>query len=108
MRSELADDEDMHELIREFVLALPARTVMMRDLASAREHESLRAIAHQLKGAGGGYGYPAITQAAARLESDIVAGASETAVLASMASLIEYCQAAVAELGPDPAVRTGS
>lgn len=103
LRSEFADDEDMRELILEFVLELPARTATMRGLAVDNDRESLRAVAHQLKGAGGGYGYPAITQAAARLESAIRAGTSDSELLERLESLIEYCEAAVTELAPDPA-----
>ncbi len=104
MRSELADEEDMRELILEFVMELPGRSAQMRALTSADSRESLRAMAHQLKGAGGGYGYPAITQAAARLEHRILSQSSETELLESLQTLIGCCDAAVAGIASDPTV----
>ncbi|MCC5866939.1 MAG: Hpt domain-containing protein [Gammaproteobacteria bacterium] len=102
MRSELADDEDMRELIVEFVTGLPARTATMRNLASTNQVEALRAIAHQLKGAGGGYGYPLISQTAASLEHAILAQAPESVLLERLAALIGCCETAVTGLAPDP------
>ncbi len=105
MRSELADDNDIRELIEEFVGELPARYAQMRALTSLSDRESLRAMAHQLKGAGGGYGYPAITQAAAHLERAILGGGSQIEVVDRLEALVGCCDAAVAGMAGD---RTGT
>ena len=102
MRSELADDEDMRELILEYVSELPVRTATMRGLAAANQLEALRAIAHQLKGTGGGYGYPSITRAAASLEGAIVAEAPESVLLERLELLIGCCESAVTGLVRNP------
>lgn len=66
--STLAGDPDMHELVREFVDALPGKASQLQDMLAARDIESLARLAHQLKGSAGGYGFPAITDHAAQLE----------------------------------------
>ncbi len=40
----------------------------MEEAVRASDFEALRRTAHQLKGSGGGYGYPILTQKAAILE----------------------------------------
>ena len=40
----------------------------MEDAILAGDFEALSTAAHQLKGSGGGYGYPILTERAARLE----------------------------------------
>jgi CheY-like chemotaxis protein len=67
--SAFADDPDMTEVVERFVAALPTRVAEMQ--AAARNPDSadtLRRLAHQMKGAAGGYGFPQITTAAARVE----------------------------------------
>ena len=66
--SEFADDADLAEIIGDFVAGLAQHVVSMRDALAAREFEELQRESHQLKGAGGSYGYPALTDAARVLE----------------------------------------
>jgi signal transduction histidine kinase/HPt (histidine-containing phosphotransfer) domain-containing protein/ActR/RegA family two-component response regulator len=66
--SEYADDEDMVELIAEFVGGLPAQIMLAQEALARHDLEELRRIAHQLKGAAGGYGFGLITDEAMRLE----------------------------------------
>ncbi|MCH7808918.1 MAG: Hpt domain-containing protein [Planctomycetes bacterium] len=40
----------------------------MHDAIEKSDFEALRGAAHQLKGSGGGYGYPILTELAAELE----------------------------------------
>ena len=101
--SSFRDDPDMVELIDEFARALPARVEAIEAALSQRDFASLRRLAHQLKGAGSGYGYPSITDAAQLVESAV--SASEPVALLSdkVAELCAICRsvsqplAAVAE-----------
>jgi len=71
VRSSYAADPDMVEIVREFALDLPGRADAIERLVASGRVEELRVTAHQLKGAGGGYGYAEITQVAGALEQAI-------------------------------------
>ncbi|MBX3363657.1 MAG: Hpt domain-containing protein [Phycisphaeraceae bacterium] len=83
------DDPEMGEIIRDFVAELPQRIHAMRSAFSEQRLLDLLHLAHQLKGAGGGYGFDQISAAAARLElalkslqTDRAADAAERAKVA--------------------------
>ncbi|MEO1584779.1 MAG: Hpt domain-containing protein [Planctomycetota bacterium] len=68
IKSEFATDPDMRELVEEFVDALPGR---VNDLMAAFEAGDLETVtrgAHQLSGASGGYGFPAVGDVARAFE----------------------------------------
>ncbi|MCH7688591.1 MAG: Hpt domain-containing protein [Planctomycetes bacterium] len=67
--SDFSDDPDYSELLNFFVEALPERISRLQELQESGEFEPLQELAHQLKGAGGGYGFPGMTEAARELES---------------------------------------
>lgn len=71
IRSEFADDPEMTLLIREFVESLPARAGAIHAHLEAGAHDTARTLAHQLKGAGGGYGFPQVTEAARAVDRSI-------------------------------------
>jgi HPt (histidine-containing phosphotransfer) domain-containing protein len=66
--STLAGDEDMLDLVEIFVSELPGRVGAIHQALAHQDFETLQRLAHQLKGAAGGYGFPAITDAAKELE----------------------------------------
>jgi HPt (histidine-containing phosphotransfer) domain-containing protein len=66
--SGLASDPELADLVALFVTELPARLDEMRAAHGRGQWELLRGLAHQLKGAGGSYGFPQLTSAAAELE----------------------------------------
>jgi len=68
IRSQFEDDPDMLEIVCEFVAEFPAKAAAMEACLSGDDLDHLKVMAHQLKGAGGGYGFPQITAAAASLE----------------------------------------
>ncbi|HEY1066592.1 MAG TPA: Hpt domain-containing protein [Pirellulales bacterium] len=68
LRSLLDDDEDMRELIRDYGAALPGRIADLKASIDSNDLARVTKLAHQLKGAGGMYGYPALSQIAALLE----------------------------------------
>jgi HPt (histidine-containing phosphotransfer) domain-containing protein len=89
LRSGFADDPDMREVLDEFVAKLPERVRQLGDLLEASNVDELRRAVHQLKGAGGGYGFPAITDAAAIAEKRVKARSDLNAIAADIRSLIE-------------------
>lgn len=75
VRSSYEDDPDMLDIVREFADELPERAARIEGLLKSGELEELRSLAHQLKGAGGGYGFAVITESAASLEQALKQGA---------------------------------
>jgi HPt (histidine-containing phosphotransfer) domain-containing protein len=66
--SEYADDPDMRELLAEFVARLEATCRQLEEAVRNGDADTARRIGHQLKGSGGGYGFPDLTAAGAELE----------------------------------------
>ena len=64
----VSDDSSFAELVGQFVEGLRERIEKMEQAVHASDFEALRVCAHQLKGSGGGYGYPILTTQAASLE----------------------------------------
>ncbi len=61
-------DDDLVDLIDDFVTELDVDIASMRNKMESGDHEGLGRLAHQMKGAGGSYGYPMLTVAAKVLE----------------------------------------
>lgn len=99
LRSQYQDDPDMRDLVREFAAGLPARAAELERLLGEGQLAELSRIAHQLKGAGGGYGFPLITERAAALESSLKQGGDEPRVKERLALLVEALRAVVAPEG---------
>lgn len=71
LRSELAGDPEMKELLEQFVSEMPSRIAELASAWSEERREQLRILAHRLKGSGASYGYPSVGQAAGALESGL-------------------------------------
>ena len=82
VRSQFADDPEMMDVVDAFITRLPATLKAMSDALANSCTDELRRLAHQLKGAGGGYGYPSLTQQALKLEDAAKAADIEAARLA--------------------------
>jgi HPt (histidine-containing phosphotransfer) domain-containing protein len=87
--SKFSDDEDMRELIDLFAGELPKKVAAIQRLAAAQDAAALRTLCHQLKGAGGGYGFDSITELAGLAEAPLKAGASVEQVQAQIQALID-------------------
>ncbi|GAB5496178.1 MAG: hypothetical protein Phyf2KO_12580 [Phycisphaerales bacterium] len=72
IRSEFADDPDMHDLVYEYVSKMATRIEKMTTAFEQGEREQLIRLTHQLKGSGGGYGFPMLTSLAAELEKTLL------------------------------------
>jgi len=79
MRSAFADNPVIARILPGFFGSLDARVQALRAALAANQFEELRRLAHQIKGAGGSYGYPSITEAARKLEADAREGRHENA-----------------------------
>jgi len=96
LHSTFAGDPDMGELIAEFAGEMPSRVEALESVAQAGSIDDLQRLAHQLKGAGAGYGFEPVSSAAARLENRLRALEGDERTLASVGeelrSLIETCR----------------
>jgi HPt (histidine-containing phosphotransfer) domain-containing protein len=68
LRSDFHDDPDMKDIVRAFLEEIPRRLALMDALLQAGNRAEFRRVVHQMKGAGGGYGFQEISNAAAQLE----------------------------------------
>lgn len=66
--STLASDPDMAELVQFFVDEIEERIDTIQTTAQSNDITGLRTVAHQLKGAGTGYGFEPISHTAGELE----------------------------------------
>ena len=71
IRSIYEDDPDMLEIVREFAAELPDRIAELESNLETGRLRELQTMAHQLKGAGGGYGFQPISDTAGELEAAI-------------------------------------
>ena len=97
--SELGHHPELRELLSEFVATLPARVAALA--AAAGDLGRMAALAHQLKGAAGSYGFPAITEAVGRLEAMAKNGGGSEDTQACLRELANLCGRASAM--PPPA-----
>ena len=93
--SEMAGDPEMAEILGDFVGHLEERVVELREAREGEHYDELKQYAHRLKGAGGSYGYPALSQAAAVLEeaAKVADPTGTTAALEAVAALCQTIQA---------------
>ncbi len=82
----VAQDEGFADLVEEFVNGLPVHVGKIEAALHGQDFDALQSYAHQLKGSGGGYGYPDLTTVAADLERQAADGQ------------VQACQAGVEEL----------
>lgn len=64
----IEDDPELADIVVEFVSALPNRVQNLENAWREQAWDRLTTIAHQLKGAGGSYGYPALSALGATME----------------------------------------
>jgi CheY-like chemotaxis protein/HPt (histidine-containing phosphotransfer) domain-containing protein len=79
----------MKEIIIEYIAGLPAEIAKIQDSLDRDDLQSLRRIAHQLRGTGGGYGFDSITELAGDVEEAIKAAGSRESIAGQVNSLID-------------------
>ena len=92
--STYGDDPDMGELVEMFVEEMPDRIESLLEVAHNNDWEKLRSLAHQLKGAGGSYGFGQLTQPAALLESACRENDTEDNIRQTLTELVTICRRA--------------
>jgi len=70
----LKSDPDLIDLVEEFVKRLPEKITDIRNNYAQQDYEALKKSAHDLKGTSGNFGFPLMSELAARLEDEITAG----------------------------------
>lgn len=76
----------MRKAVAGFISRLPVRVNSLLALGASANVEELQRMIHQLKGAGASYGFPSITQTAARAEANIKTFADVDAIRAGVNS----------------------
>ena len=77
LQSEFANEPTVSRLLVKFIDRLPERVTTLATLLQEKDLAALRQAVHQLKGAGGGYGFPTISEVASvaedhlKVESDL-------------------------------------
>lgn len=103
LRSDFANDPDMREILELFVQEMPTRVSDLLVFWEQQELEKVGRMAHQLKGAGGGYGFEIISTAAAALEKSVseLKEAPTTSMIeatkAQVDTLVDLCKRASAQ-----------
>lgn len=92
--SSFEGDTGMMEIVREFVADLSDRAAQLEDAHESGEFEQLESLSHQLKGAGGGYGFALITEEAAALEQSLRGGSDDVQIKGRLVRLCEVLRAA--------------
>ncbi len=93
IRSIYEDDPDMIEIVREFADELPSRAESVESLLRQGDLGELQRLAHQLKGAGGGYGFAAVSDVAAAVEQALKDGVDAAVLEARTSALCETLRA---------------
>lgn len=86
IRSEFSNDPDMKEIVEMYVQEMPERVGKLQELWAAQQMDELKRLAHQLKGASGGYGFGTVGSAAGKVEASLMA-LSEGSASASLDQL---------------------
>jgi signal transduction histidine kinase/DNA-binding NarL/FixJ family response regulator len=94
LQSVFADKPVIARILPKFLSCLDARLQAMDAALAGGEWEELRRLAHQLKGAGGSYGFPSVSEAAKKLEY-AARDRLSAAATASLAEVSALCRAAV-------------
>jgi signal transduction histidine kinase/CheY-like chemotaxis protein/HPt (histidine-containing phosphotransfer) domain-containing protein len=88
LQSTLADEPTVKKLLERFIERLPERVTTLSTLLQEQNLAELKQAVHQLKGAGGGYGFPSITEVASVVEDHLRAEADLQTIRDDVDSLI--------------------
>ena len=100
--SDFADDPDMAEIIEMFIDGLSDRIESITTAFEDRNFTTVSGIAHQLKGAAGGYGYPSLSELAFEVEHLAKQNADDAQIEEALDLLIGQCRGAIVGIrGPE-------
>ncbi len=86
------NDPEMLELVRLFVADLSRDLTQMTEAVETNDFERLAFLAHQLKGSAGSYGFPQLTEQAARLERCARGDAQDSHVEIELETFARLCR----------------
>jgi HPt (histidine-containing phosphotransfer) domain-containing protein len=92
IRSEFSDDPEMTELVRMFVDEMPHRINAIQQACDEARFNDLGTLAHQIKGASGGYGFPALGDTARALEVAIKHDRETESIRREVERLVDMCR----------------
>lgn len=92
--SDFADDPQMHEILEEFCGRLPDTVCRLQQAFELKDITAVQRIAHQMKGAGGGYGFTTLSEIGAQLEAEARMGMWTPALFELADRFIQLCLAA--------------
>ncbi len=93
----IREDASLAGIVKWFVEGIADRLTAMEEALHESDFDALRIAAHQLKGTGGGYGYPLLTERAAELEQH-----ARDAVLEDCKKAFEELKRLCAQIVVDP------
>ena len=93
--SQFEQDEDLADLIPMFIDELETRVQQLRDAFETQDAQTLREVAHKVRGSAGGYGFPDLTDFAGQVEDALRSGAATTEIHEELGELLGLCQAAI-------------
>ena len=79
------------KLVERFLAGLPQRIKSIEEAAAKGDWNQLKVLAHQLKGAAGGYGFAGASVAAAKVEAAVNTDAGAAAIAARVEQLSQLC-----------------
>jgi signal transduction histidine kinase/FixJ family two-component response regulator len=91
----LEDEPEVADLLVQFIDKLPAMIDEINQASTQGDRDDLKARVHRLKGVGGGYGYPALTAIAGKLEFQIE-NENRPEIAALLGELARYAERIVA------------
>ena len=92
--STLADDPEMADIVELFTDELPKRIESLESAYQSRAWDTLRTLAHQLKGAAPSYGFESIGVAAALVENLVKSDPVAEQISDEIEELISLCRRA--------------
>jgi HPt (histidine-containing phosphotransfer) domain-containing protein len=79
------------KLVEKFLAGLGQRATAIQQAHASKDLPALKTLAHQLKGAAGGYGFPALTEAARKVEQDVTGSADPKQLATDVRALADLC-----------------
>lgn len=92
VRSTLRDEPGMGELVDYFVGTMPEKIAGLLTTLERGSVDDLRRLAHQIKGASGGYGFDVLGDAAGRVEAAAARGEPVESIRAQVDELVDLCR----------------
>lgn len=74
LRSGIDPSSDLAPLVEMYIDELPPRIAALESAVNGNDPQTVRKLAHQLRGSGTSYGFPLITDLAGQLEEAITQG----------------------------------